>query len=736
MFLLVKHLAEPRAADCMPVFRSVEAKKFAKTEMKTFRKSATLRSKVSVSRQHSDQPHQRPSGQDLLPPGLRRAHSAGVPEANLPHRMGESWARRNPPQPINSINAGPNQPEDPAGRPSPHNQPHQGGLAHQRHLHAELSRVFRRLVQRVRAGVPQHPLRAHLRGRRTDQRQNVHQRHQAQTGRLWHVLIPRSKLTRAQHPSGGRLAGARDVLRPERADPVLDPEPLHRRHHCPELLHVPKGARRRQQNGAPLQLPPAGGLLEVQGQGALPLRAHPRSGVLPYGLRPLLPALHWGRPASGGVQQHGGESLTFVAAEEARKLLSQFPRASASSRAPSPPTSPTTSGGAAPTPWATCYWPTTSSNPPPLLNVLWQVLPQHHARYLVFITEKYLGMQLLPADGNPFKYCGYLAHPHQVFGAGVAAGDLLTASWGGQVGDFALSHDGGFAFTYGAEDRSLLQWEVRPRAVELLSLIGGTELEPFYCLLEGGKSGWLFQEVQDLFFYMQILQQENIDLPRRVSDTIQLSEIPELVRTCGFYPSHFEVGGLEWRGRQPIEEGGFQLETMMMDIRYRDFDETGLVRDEVSFVEFVRLFVNHRPAYGYSMERLREAFGTMCQMGEYPKRSRIEKEDFVYLLQSIGDRLELPGGRAAGHRRRPTGEAGEAGEQREPAGEAALKPRLLPVDPPILFRRSKFHCFFENEASDRKTLLLAKDPAGRAAANGVLGTFLLPLVVAQMTKIS
>ncbi|XP_048519068.1 cilia- and flagella-associated protein 251 isoform X1 [Dendroctonus ponderosae] len=229
-----------------------------------------------------------------------------------------------------------------------------------------------------------------------------------------------------------------------------------------------------------------------------------------------------------------------------------------------------------------------------------RVLPQHHARYLVFITEKYLGMQLLPADGNPFKYCGYLAHPHQ-------------------VGDFALSHDGGFAFTYGAEDRSLLQWEVRPRAVELLSLIGGTELEPFYCLLEGGKSGWLFQEVQDLFFYMQILQQENIDLPRRVSDTIQLSEIPELVRTCGFYPSHFE------------------LETMMMDIRYRDFDETGLVRDEVSFVEFVRLFVNHRPAYGYSMERLREAFGTMCQMGEYPKRSRIEKEDFVYLLQSIGE---------------------------------------------------------------------------------------------------
>lgn len=66
-------------------------------------------------------------------------------------------------------------------------------------------------------------------------------------------------------------------------------------------------------------------------------------------------------------------------------------------------------------------------------------------------------------------------------------------------------------------------------------------MEPYYCLLEGGKNGWLFQEIQDLFFYMQILQQENIDLPRRVSDCIRLTEIPDLVRTCGFYPSHFEV---------------------------------------------------------------------------------------------------------------------------------------------------------------------------------------------------
>ncbi|XP_050310547.1 cilia- and flagella-associated protein 251-like [Anthonomus grandis grandis] len=228
------------------------------------------------------------------------------------------------------------------------------------------------------------------------------------------------------------------------------------------------------------------------------------------------------------------------------------------------------------------------------------ILPEHNYRYMIFNSSKYIGIQILPPDGNPFKYTGYLAHPVEVI-------------------DFALSQDGLFAFTFGKNDRSVLMWEVKPRAVDLSALMGGTELEPYYCLLEGGKNGWLFQEIQDLFFYMQILQQENIDLPRRVSDSINLTEIPDLVRTCGYYPSHFE------------------LETIMIDVRYRDFDETGIVKDEISFVEFVKLFVNHRPAYGYSMEQIKQHFNTVCLLSDYPRKCRIDSNEFIYILQNIGE---------------------------------------------------------------------------------------------------
>ncbi|KAJ8933358.1 hypothetical protein NQ314_014073 [Rhamnusium bicolor] len=147
-----------------------------------------------------------------------------------------------------------------------------------------------------------------------------------------------------------------------------------------------------------------------------------------------------------------------------------------------------------------------------------------------------------------------------------------------KVVDFVLSPDGKYIFTFGVDDHCVFKWEIKPKAVELMHLLGGKELEPFYCLIEGGKNGWLFQEIKDLFYYMQILQQENIDLPRRVSDNISLSELPDL------------------------------LENMMIDIKYRNYNESGKINEEVNFIDFVKLFCNHKPAYGYSKERVEKAF--------------------------------------------------------------------------------------------------------------------------------
>lgn len=78
--------------------------------------------------------------------------------------------------------------------------------------------------------------------------------------------------------------------------------------------------------------------------------------------------------------------------------------------------------------------------------------------------------------------------------------------------------------------------------MDVLEKLGGTEIEPFYTLIDGGRSGWLFSEMQDLFYYMQILHQgEDNPLPRVVSDFIPITELPDLMKACGFYLTQKEV---------------------------------------------------------------------------------------------------------------------------------------------------------------------------------------------------
>lgn len=235
------------------------------------------------------------------------------------------------------------------------------------------------------------------------------------------------------------------------------------------------------------------------------------------------------------------------------------------------------------------------------------IVPGSDLRYMVFSTTKHLGLHILPPDGNPYKYVGYLAHPNGLV-------------------DFKLSNDGQFVFSFAENDAFVFKWEIRPRGVEIMHVLGGKELEPFYCLIEGGASGSLFQEIRDLFYYMQILQQENMDMPRRVLDTISVTEIPDLVRSCGFYPSEFE------------------LENMMIDIRYRNFDDNQRTNDEVSFIDFVKLYCNHKPAYGYSLKDVEKAFTLLATNSEeYVSDDVLNKEEMLNILTSSGEIMSWNG---------------------------------------------------------------------------------------------
>lgn len=75
-----------------------------------------------------------------------------------------------------------------------------------------------------------------------------------------------------------------------------------------------------------------------------------------------------------------------------------------------------------------------------------------------------------------------------------------------------------------------------------MAQLGGRGISPFHCLIEGGRKGWLINEMKDLFYYAQILHQgENTTAARIVSDTVVVEQIPNLMRAIGYFLSNEEV---------------------------------------------------------------------------------------------------------------------------------------------------------------------------------------------------
>ncbi|CAL8254048.1 unnamed protein product [Boreogadus saida] len=142
--------------------------------------------------------------------------------------------------------------------------------------------------------------------------------------------------------------------------------------------------------------------------------------------------------------------------------------------------------------------------------------------YLAFITKDKVGLQILPLDGNPYSSLAVVCHP-------------------GGVSQLVCSFDGRFVFTSGGADGTVLRWRINPHALQATAALGGSHLDPFYALLEGGRGGTLCREMEDLFYYCQ-LRHQGIDsrAPRQVSTSIPLTEVPFLMRALGFFPSEQE----------------------------------------------------------------------------------------------------------------------------------------------------------------------------------------------------
>eukprot|EP00795_Rhopilema_esculentum_P015460 gene15460-6711_t len=221
----------------------------------------------------------------------------------------------------------------------------------------------------------------------------------------------------------------------------------------------------------------------------------------------------------------------------------------------------------------------------------------------LLIVNNQVGLQRLPIDGNPHKSMALIAHP-------------------GQVYDLACSYNGKYVFTAGGPDCSVLMWDVNTTALEILEKLGGEDLVPFYGLLEGGKEGELFAELEDYFYYSQ-MRSQGVDSTeeREVSTTIPISEIPFIMRALGYYPTEQEI------------------DDMLNEVKFSKYVETGTYVTEIAIGDFIKLYINHRPVFGLSPDQLEAAFNALAEANYDEGDSVVDRGHLLYLLQNKGEHL-------------------------------------------------------------------------------------------------
>ncbi|NWU15281.1 CF251 protein, partial [Cephalopterus ornatus] len=269
--------------------------------------------------------------------------------------------------------------------------------------------------------------------------------------------------------------------------------------------------------------------------------------------------------------------------------------------------------------------------------------PKQH--YLVYITKDKVGLQILPVDGNPHKSSAFICHPDG-------------------VSDLASSYDGRYIFTAGGNDCTVMKWKVNLSALDAAAFLGGEDMIPFYNLLDGGREGEFFRELEDYFYYAQICSQGMNTLEnRQVSTHIPLEEIPSVMRAIGFYPSEEEI------------------EEMINEVKFSKYVDAGEQVTEINLGDFIKLYINHRPALGLSMKSLQRAFQVLGYDNEKGDKV-IDRGDLLALLQCRGEQMtedELAQCLTTLLGRRP-GRRGSEPDISDPSGAAALIEEEIPAE--------------------------------------------------------
>ena len=134
-------------------------------------------------------------------------------------------------------------------------------------------------------------------------------------------------------------------------------------------------------------------------------------------------------------------------------------------------------------------------------------------------------------------------------------------------------------------------------------------------LLEGGIDGEAYKDALNYFYYLQIRAQGEVTtLSRTLGDFIQHRDVVPLLRALGYYPSQMQISEL--------------------------FQEMELLEhsDRITFPQFIRLYVNHRPAVCIGNDAIVEAFTILG--GSKTDHSGISKDAMMIKLLTKGERMK------------------------------------------------------------------------------------------------
>ena len=238
---------------------------------------------------------------------------------------------------------------------------------------------------------------------------------------------------------------------------------------------------------------------------------------------------------------------------------------------------------------------------------LLNVTNESTGKYLVYSTnKKVIGLIKLPMDGNPNKTMGLIAHPNE-------------------VSDICCSKDGKYVFTCGGKDLAVNMWKVNVQPIEQAIAMGGDGIEPFINLIEGGRQGQTFTDMQDFFYYSIIRSKsENTTKTRELKHKqVPIDELPNLMRAMGFYPTEQEVKNIK------------------DEVKFSEYTERAIPTTHVTLERFITLFVNHRPVYGIGKQNIEQAFKDLCDAKGEGQDTKIGRQDFLGMLYSGREEMSV-----------------------------------------------------------------------------------------------